>query len=115
MVVFFTFFLSLYYLIAFPGGVRAYQKGQLSLGDAFLPLSVFATWSLLATSGIGAQSLGNLVELVFLLGASVALFYIRLWYVKLHPTNAALSLIALYCIVITLVVLTRMSFPLIPE
>ncbi|MGR5092187.1 hypothetical protein ACPV5O_01690 [Vibrio maritimus] len=87
----------------------------MSLGDAFLPLSVFATWSLLATSGVGAQSLGNLVELVFLLGASVALFYIRLWYVKLHPTNAALSLIALYCIVITLVVLTRMSFPLIPE
>ena len=115
MVVFFTFFLSLYYLIAFPGGIRAYQRGQLSLGDAFLPLSVFAAWSLLATLGIGAQSLGNLVELVVLLGASVALFYIRLWYVKLHPTNAILSLFALYFVVITLVVLTRMIFPLIPE
>ncbi|MCY9852289.1 hypothetical protein [Vibrio mediterranei] len=111
LVVFFCFCLSAYYLVAFPGGVHAYRKGALSWGDAFLPLMVFATWSVLAVFGVGAQSLGNLIEVILLLIAAVCIFYIRLIYVHRYPSNRLHSLYMMYLIITVVVILTRIFFP----
>ncbi|MFC5079424.1 hypothetical protein VTH8203_02098 [Vibrio thalassae] len=115
MVVFFCFCLSAYYLFAFPGGIHAYRRGSLSWGDAFLPLMVFAVWSVLAVLGIGAQSLGNLIEVVLLLIVAVCVFYIRLVYLHQYPNKRLTSLNIMYLVIVLLVVVTRISFPHIAE
>lgn len=105
----------MYYLIAFPVGVQAYRRGLLSLGDVFLPLTVIALWSLLAALGFGAQSLGNLVELLLLLFVALGLFYVRIVYVCKRPENRRFSLTVIYALTIALVVISRLAFPHIAE
>ncbi|WP_152559616.1 hypothetical protein [Vibrio sp. ER1A] len=76
-----------------------------------MPLMVFAAWSVLAVFGVGAQSLGNLIEVILLLIAAVCIFYIRLIYVHRYPSNRLQSLYIMYLIVTVIVILTRVFFP----
>jgi hypothetical protein len=98
-----------------PAYLVSRRKGDESKWFLVSSLPAIALWILLTGTGYGAQSLSNLVEIFWILLATIVLAYLKVFIVdrKLHkPKQATYTLMALLTIVSFLL---RTFMPVLPE
>ncbi len=102
-------------LVSVPAWRWSQKRHQLFPWDYGLPVYPLLMWFLLVASGIGPQSLSNLVELFIVSAFAVGVVYLRAFvFHRLlnNPyTSSMISIVlALFCPVIL-----RLTMPLLPE
>nr|PMH79902.1 hypothetical protein BCU58_24515 [Vibrio sp. 10N.286.48.B7] len=115
VILFFCLCLASYYLLVSYAGVKAFRAEALKWSDALLPIWVIGWWSLLASIGVGPQSLGNLVELPLLLFLACLLFNLRIYLVISKHSSTFAAPLVVFIITLIFTIGVRVYCPLIPE
>lgn len=107
--------LGLSFGLSFPAWHRARNDGKATPLMLFLALPALIVWFVLSVNGFGPQSLSNLIEVFFLLGAGVALAYLHL--LLGSRSDASPRAIALWIMagLVVAAVLLRRFMPVLPE
>lgn len=72
-------------------------------------------WVILAMSGIGSQSLSNVVELLYLCFGSVPIYYLKVLYIdKIRPDTRRNTILATVMLCVVAIIL-RLVMPDLPE
>ena len=114
-----TLLLPLLFLVAtllcIPAYIVSYRRRTESKWLPFVMLPGLALWVMLTALGYGAQSLSNIVEVLWLLVAGVLSVYIKVYYVdpRLQKPRQATYLI-LGCLLVAALLL-RTFMPVLPE
>lgn len=72
-------------------------------------------WVVLAISGVGSQSLGNIVELLYLSFGAVPLYYLKVLFIDKIRPNTRLNTIMATVIICVVAVILRLVMPVLPE
>jgi len=102
-------------ILSIPAFVFSRRNGTESW---WLPFSVApgaVVWAGLTAFGFSAQSLSNLIELVWLVGLAVALAYVKVFIVDRHWKSAVRSTYALIGLLAVAAAALRAFTPLFPE
>jgi len=100
-------------ILILPGWLIEKKKGNPNPGIFGIGPAGTVFWILLTVTGLGAQSLSNLIEIPIVTAAGVTFAYLTLFlpfFKKIkHPVSTAFGLILLFTLVL------RLFIPLIPE
>ena len=115
MTIFFPILMAFGILSCLPAWFASRRRKQASRWTLFAILPGLACWVLLASAGVGPQSLSNLViELLDLVLGSVVLYYLKVFLLDRVTTQPGRNTV--YMVVLTLVaaVLLRLLMPQLP-
>ena len=109
-------FLLIPMLMILPAFFLSQRKPQEeSLLLPFVHMPAIILWFLLTVFGIGAQSLANIVELIYLGIAAVTLAYIKVFIIDRRTSQHALTTYGTVAVLLGSVILLRALMPSIPE
>ncbi|PLX98493.1 MAG: hypothetical protein C0623_12525 [Desulfuromonas sp.] len=98
-----------------PGWLIARKRYEATPWSLSYAVPALIIWVILAMSGIGPQSLGNIVELLYLSFGAVPIYYLKVLFVdKIRPNTGKNTIIATIILCIAAVLL-RLIMPVLPE
>jgi hypothetical protein len=101
-------------LLLVPAWASARRKGE-SWWFLFFHGPAIFSWVLLTALGYGAQSLSNLMELLFLAAAAVVIGYFKVFVVDRSMTSPNLSTLAAAGLLLAVALALRSLMPVLPE
>ncbi len=74
-----------------------------------------ATWIVLATGGIGPQSLANIVELFIISLGAIPVYYLKVFYVDRIKPDPRLNTVVATVMLCVVAIVLRLAMPVLPE
>ena len=102
-------------ILCLPAFLLSRRNGVESWWLLFSVVPAVVVWTGLTALGFGAQSLSNLIELVWLVGAAVTLSYLKVFVVDRLTKSAVRSTYVLVGLLGVVAVLLRALTPMFPE
>ena len=102
-------------LFCLPGWMLARKRYDATPWSLTYAVPGMIVWVLLAMSGIGSQSLSNVVELLYLSFGAVPIYYLKVMYIdKLRSDTRMNTIIATVALCLVAIIL-RLAMPVLPE
>ena len=102
-------------ILCLPAFLYSRRKGAESWWLPFSVVPGVVVWAGLTALGFGAQSLSNVIELVWLVGAAVALSYVKVFVVDRRGKSAVHSTYVLAGLLGVVAIALRALTPMFPE
>ena len=102
-------------IFCLPGWIIARKRYNATPWSLNFALPGLLLWILLAIGGIGAQSMGNIVELLYLCFGSIPLYYLKVLFIDKIRPDTRMNTIILTLVICLAAVLMRMTMPVLPE
>ena len=115
MILLFPTLLALSALLCWPAFAHSRKTGPESWWLLLLSGPAVVVWVVLTGSGYGAQSLANLVEIIWLVCAGVLLCYVKVFIVDRLVSRSLITTYVLAVILVAGATLLRIFMPVLPE
>jgi hypothetical protein len=102
-------------LLCLPAYLYSRRRNAESRWLPLAPLPAVLVWLLLTAAGYGAQSLSNLVEVLWLMAAAVALVYGKVLWLDRRVGFRVANTYVLMALLVLAAVLLRSFMPVLPE
>lgn len=106
--------LSIPFLLVAPALVYAWRKGTLWFWDWYLPAAAPVFWMALTSSGVGHQSLSNILELPIVVVAVAVIYSVRVFILDRRSKSLNVTAAATAALAMTVPLLARLLMPLPP-
>jgi hypothetical protein len=113
--VFFPILLILACILSIPAYSLSKRRGTESKWILFLSGPALVVWFFLTATGYGAQSLSNIVEVIWLIGAGIFLSYAKVIIIDKRIHKPVVTTYVLVVILVICALLLRSFMPSIPE
>ena len=102
-------------IFCFPGWLIARKRYNATPWSLNYAVPGMVTWIILAMSGVGPQSLGNIAELLSISFGAIPIYYLKVLYVdKIRPNTKLNTIIATVMLCVVAIIL-RLAMPVLPE
>ena len=102
-------------LFCLPGWLMARKRYNATPWSLNYAVPGMTLWVVLAMSGVGSQSLGNVVELFYLSFGAIPIYYLKVLYVDKIRPNTKLNTIIMTVMMCVAAVILRLAMPVMPE
>jgi len=102
-------------VLCYPAWLFAKNRQGATIWSLFLVVPSVVLWVLFTAFGIGAQSLANIVEVLFLAGSTIVLYYIKVFVLDKTMLAPKLNTILTATMLCIIAVALRMLMPSLPE
>lgn len=102
-------------LFCLPGWLIARKRYAATPWSLTYAVPALILWVALAMAGIGSQSLGNIIELIYLSFGAVPLYYLKVMFIDKIRPNQRMNTIILTLSLCVIAVVLRLVMPVLPE
>ncbi|CAA9372973.1 MAG: hypothetical protein AVDCRST_MAG89-4751 [uncultured Gemmatimonadetes bacterium] len=103
------------YLLVAPAWVYAWRRGTLWFWDPYLPAAAPVFWAVLASAGVGHQSLSHLLELPIVVVAVAMIYSVRVFVLDQRSESPNVTAAATAALAMAVPLLVRLFMPYMPE
>jgi len=102
-------------IFCLPGWFIARKRYNASPWSLNFALPGMVLWIILAMNGIGPQSMGNIVELLYLCLGSIPAYYVKVLVIDKSRPNTKKNTIMLTVVICVAAIIMRFTMPELPE
>lgn len=102
-------------LFCLPGWIIARKRYNATPWSLNFALPGLVLWIVLAMAGVGPQSKGNIVELLYLCFGAIPIFYFKVLLIDRIRPNTKMNTIIITLVICLAALIMRLTMPVLPE
>jgi hypothetical protein len=110
-----VFIILIQVVLCYPAWLFAKNRQGASVWSLFLAIPGVLLWVLFTAFGIGAQSLSNIIEVLFLVSSTILLYYIKVFALDKTMLTPRLNTILITSLLCLFAMALRVFMPSLPE